>query len=1062
MGTVGLIPKVFEPKKFEEEVLKFWDENRIYEKLRERLRGRPKFYFLDGPPYPSSDVPHIGTCWNKILKDVVVRYRRMRGYYVHDVPGYDCHGLPIEVAVEKKLGFKSKKDIEELGVDKFIEECRKLALANAASMTKYFKDLGVSLNWDRPYLTLTNEYIEAAWWFIKKAHERGLLKRGLKVLHWCPRCETVLADYEVTEYRELEDPSIYVKFPVKGREREYIVIWTTTPWTLPANVAVMVHPDHTYVRVKVKKTGEVLILAKPRLEHVIKECNLGEVEVLEEFPGEALQGLEYEHPLADEVPIQRQIRHVVVTSREFVTMEEGTGCVHTAPGHGEEDFEVAKRYGLPVLCPVDSRGRFTSEAGKYANLYVREANSVIISDLERKGYLLHVGKIVHRYPVCWRCKTPLIYRATEQWFIEITKLKDRFLEEAAKVNWIPAWAGSARFRNWLMNLRDWVISRQRYWGIPLPIWVCTKCGHYVVIGSREELLERAIEKVELPDLHKPWIDRVVLRCEKCGGEMRRVPDVADVWLDSGIAFFASLGYPRNSELFNKLYPVDFITEGHDQIAGWFFSLLRASVIAFDQAPYRTVLMHGFTLDEQGREMHKSLGNYVAPNEVIEKYCREALRLFVLSNTVWEDLRFSWKKVEEAYSDLNILWNVYYFASTYMNLDKFDPEKYRLEDYLHVLEPEDRWIISRVNSVNKVVVNALESYHIHEAVRALRRFTVEDLSHWYIMLIRRRVWIEEERLEKLTAYITLFYVLEKLLRLLAPFLPMITEAIYQRMFRPALKEAPESIHYLEYPLPDEKLIDERCERLMDVVKEIVEKVSALRMKAGVKRRWPLRELVIATDSQEVREAIDMYRKILLTQCNVKKVEVVPSSEVRKFIRYVIEPVFSKIGPVYRGLTKKIVEYLSKQRPEDIAAALLEKGCIEFEIEGQVVRLSRDMINIREEPQTDYLITETRNFKVILSTTLTKEEIAEGLARDVVRRIQYMRKVLDLPLDATIEVVVYGPESEIELIKQYTHFIASETRARKVKFVGSRDEVTGDLVTEWEIDGSKYVIGVKRIQ
>ncbi len=1060
MGTVGKLPQNFQPKEYEKRILEFWYSNDIYGKIRRSLKGKPKFYFLDGPPYPSSELIHIGTAWNKVLKDVYLRFYRMLGYDVFDRPGYDCHGLPIEVMTEKRLGFKSKRDIEKFGIEKFIEECRRLVLRNVKSMTEQFKDIGASFDWDNPYMTLTNEYIESAWWFIKRAYEQGLLTKDLRVLHWCPRCETVLSDYEVSEYRELEDPSIYVKFPVKGKEKEYIVIWTTTPWTLPGNIAVMIHPDETYVKVRDLKTGEVYIVAKARLEPFAKDVGLEKYEVVEEFRGADLVGTEYVHPLEDEVPIHKSIRHIVVACPEFVTMEEGTGLVHSAPGHGPEDFECCKRHGLPVICPVGPDGRFTEQAGKYAGLKVREeGNKVIIEDLKKKGLLLAYKTIVHRYPVCWRCKTPLIFRATEQWIIRITKLKDKIIEEAEKVNWVPKWAGTARFRDWLERLRDWVVSRQRYWGIPLPIWVCSKCGHVEVIGSKKELEEKAIGSVDIKDLHRPWIDKVVLKCPKCGGEMRRVPDVCDVWLDSGIAFFAVLQYPMKKELYESMKPVDLVIEGHDQTAGWFYSLLRCGVVAFGERPYRSVLMHGFALDEQGREMHKSLGNFVTPKEVIEKYCRDALRLFELCNTTWEDLRFSWRGVEDAFRDLHIMWNVYYFASTYMNLDKFDPVKHKLEDYEKYLQPEDRWILSRVNTVAREVTKAVKELRPHDAARVLRKFIVEDVSRWYIMLIRRRVWIEEDHPLKLSAYTVLYYVLERFLRLAAPFIPFITEEIYQRMFRPISSDMPESVHMLRLPEPEEKWIDEELEKHMEVVRKLFEAAAALRSEAGVKRRWPLKTLAIAPANDDVRKAVENLKHILSSQVNVKEVKLLSPEEEKNLVKYMLEPKWSVLGPALKKAAKKVVEELQK-RVEEVKEALEREGKYVVEVDGDKYEITPEMVEVKAVAAEGWLVKETKFGRVYLYTKVSEEEIVEGLARDVVRRIQFMRKELDLPLDAYIEVKVYGPEHEIEKIKRKLDYIATETRAKKITFVKSPDEVDGDLVRDWDIEGSKYRIGVKR--
>ncbi len=864
MGRIGKLSKSYSPKDVEERVLRLWDEKDVYAELRRRLKGGPKFYFLDGPPYPSSGEPHPGTVWNKVLKDTFIRYARSKGHDVNDRAGWDCHGLPIEVKTEQELGFKTKRDVESFGIGNFVHRCRSFAERNIEEMTRHFKNFGASLDWKGAYRTMDDYYIESAWWGIKRIWEEGRLKKGVQVVHWCPRCETVLADYEVSEYKDLRDPSIFVKFPLKDRPGESLLIWTTTPWTLPANVAVMVHPEETYVRVRVE--GEVLILMEARLEAVASELGWEDYEVIERFPGSRLEGLSYDHPLREAVPALKNLErgHVVILSSKYVSTEEGTGCVHAAPGHGQEDYEeVHLNRGLPILSPVDDSGRFTEEAGPYAGIPVRDANPRIIEDLEDLGALAGAGYIVHRYPVCWRCKTPLIIRATEQWFVHLSDLKDRLIEEMEKVRWAPGWARD-RFRNWLEELRDWVISRQRFWGTPLPIWQCESCGHTIVVGSADELEELAGRRPE--ELHRPWVDEITFSCPNCGGTMRRVPDIVDVWYDSGVSFFASLGYPKNSEEFERLFPADFITEGHDQTRGWFFSLLRLGVLLFGRAPYQSVLMHGFMLDEKGQEMHKSLGNFEPPDKIVAEAGRDAFRLFVMMRTQWSDIKFVWKDLKNMVRTLNTIWNIHTFASTYMADMELD-EGY-VQDHLSELPAVDRWILSRAASVRDTVSRAMDNLSPHEAASAVLEFYVEDLSHLYLHAVRAalRSGGEDGRAKANV----LFTVLRYMLPILGLFAPFIAEEIYQE----SLKQEGEPVSVNMLPFPPERLDwkDPDLESEMEAVRAIIKAGLQARANAGLKRRAPLRELVVVTADGEIRRAARDFAEVLQLELNVKGVQV----------------------------------------------------------------------------------------------------------------------------------------------------------------------------------------------
>lgn len=726
------VPGQYNAHEIEDQVRVLWETQGTYRHVRQMRVGGKKFFFVDGPPYTTGRI-HLGTAWNKVIKDAVLRYRSMGGFDIKDRAGWDMHGLPIEVKVEEALGFKSKRDIEAYGVDRFIQKCKEFALSQKDDMTSQFQALGAWLDWEDPYMTIKNEYIEAAWWTLKRAHQNNLLERGLRVVNWCPRCQTAIADSEV-EYWDETDYSIYVKFPVKDEEGTHIVIWTTTPWTIPANVAVAVNPEFLYSKVRAWKEGgsEILIMASDLVEQVLKEGRYMDYEVLQTIAAEDMKNLEYEHPLADLVPRQKKISHRVYTA-DFVTAEN-TGCVHIAPGHGLEDFELGLVEGLEVFCPVGEDGRYTSEAGpKYQGKYVKEADGEILLDLQDRRLLLASGRLSHRYGHCWRCKTPILFIATSQWFLRISDLRAKMLEEVSKVAWYPDWAGSARFSDWISNARDWCISRQRYWGIPLPIWTCSACGKMEVIGTAEELSQRS--GMLLPDLHRPAVDSVQLSCP-CGGEMRRSPDVFDVWFDSAVASWATLGYPRNEKGLKEWWPADFITEGHDQTRGWFYSQLGASMVSFGKAPYKSVLMHGFTLDEQGRKMSKSIGNVVQPEEVLGKYGADTLRLYVLgANAPWEDLHFSWDAVENVHRMLNIFWNAYRFALPYMILDGFDASKADLGSCKAHLRPEDRWILSRTNSLAQEVTGYMEQYQLHRMARAISDFILEDLSRWYIQLVR---------------------------------------------------------------------------------------------------------------------------------------------------------------------------------------------------------------------------------------------------------------------------------------------------------------------------------------
>jgi isoleucyl-tRNA synthetase len=1055
-GTVGKLAREFDSHRLEQETLDWWNTNRIYQKTKKKLLKRPKFYFLDGPPYVTN-APHIGLAWNKTLKDIVIRYYRMRGYHVHDQPGYDCHGLPVEVMIEKSLKLTSKKDIENVvGVDRFIAKCKQFAEENVQAQTRVLKNLGIWMDWDKPYLTYKDEYIESVWWTIKRAHEKRLLYEALKVVHWCPRCETALAGYEVTdEYRTVQDFSIYVKLPLVEKPEEFILIWTTTPWTLPANLGVMVRPDKPYVLVEVE--GDKLILAKERLEQVLEGRNY---KILEEHQGRELEGTQYRPPLQEETQAQMGTdRHRILLSAEHVSMLEGTGAVHTAPGHGEEDFEVGTQYGLPAFSPVDPSGRFTKEAGKYAGLSVRDANRMIIEDLKAKNLLWKEETIEHSYPHCWRCKTALILRATDQWFVKVTSFKEKMLRENEKVRWVPEWAGSKRFHDWLEGARDWVISRQRYWGVPLPVWTCEKCGEHTVVGSKTELVKLAQRPPKEFELHRNGVDKIQIWC-KCGGTAKREADILDVWMDSGAASWASLGYPKNSVELKKWWPADLILEAHDQTRGWFYNQLVPSVLAFNRSPYRTVIMHGHTLDEQGEKMSKSKGNFVTPDDVIAKYSRDVLRFYTVQSTLWEDFQFSWNAVEVAAKDLQIAWNVFSFATLYMNLDKFRPDEWTVKRLWRSLRPEDKWLVSRGESLLKDVGVNMEGLELHLALRRLRAFVIEDLSHWYIRLVRRRFWQEKQNKDKLASYAALHYALKTWLILSSQFIPFLTETVYQQAFRKAVKSNPESIHMSSWPTSRAAWINKRLEENMEIVQQVSAASSSARQSKKVKLRQPVARSLIVTDNDKVKRAVKSLRLLFLQQTNSKDIRLVGLAEEEQFKKLVVEPNFKGLGPVFKGDANKVAEALRSTDGRQLFQRLRTDKSYTLKMGNRDYAITDQMVSFKEEMPENFAVGTFDKGRVYIDLTIPKELVREGFVREIVRRLQEMRKRLDLPVDAFVEAYVTVPDAQkLEWLEDERDYLMEEVRTETLHLLRpDQEKPRADLEENWQIEGHTFQMGL----
>ncbi|MCU7788391.1 isoleucine--tRNA ligase [Pyrobaculum sp. 3827-6] len=971
---IRLLPN-YNPHAVERAVEEFWEKRKIFEKWKS-WRGGPVFAFLEGPP-TTNGMPHVGHIRGRTYKDVVIRFHRLLGYDVWVQGGWDMQGMPVEWEVEKKLKLRSKKDIERYGLERFALECNSLVEEYLGYWREWgTRRLGLWLDLESAYETRQPRYLEYAWRVVKKAHEEGLLVEDYRVLWFCPRCETSLSDHEVAlGYDEREDPSIYVKFRVEGSSDEYLVIWTTTPWTIVDNEAVAVHPDYVYAKVEVEG-GERWWLAEALVPALMAKFGVRSWRVVERRRGSELVGTAYVHPLAEEVPERAGRSHRVVAA-DFVTLDQGTGLVHIAPGHGPEDFELAKKYGLPVTNSVEINGVYNELGGKYAGRHVYDVDKEVVKDLRAKGLLVHEERVRHEYPHCWRCGSKLILRADRQWFIAISRIRERMYSELQRVNVVPTKLRD-RFDVFVQNARDWNISRSRVWGTPLPVWRCRKDGRILVVGSLEELKKLAKELPPVDDfrlVHRPWIDQVKISTPDCE-EWVREPYVMDVWLDSGIAWIAAVDGERNRELWQRLYPYDFVTEGIDQTRGWFYSLLATSVLYTGKAPYKTVLIQGLILDKHGQKMSKSRGNVIWARDLFEKYGADPVRLYILSKAApWEDLSFDPDEVKHVVSDLNILWNVVRFADTYMSLDGFTADKYPLSQWIDKALDEDRWLLSELNTLVADFSDYVKNIELHKAANALREFIVETLSHRYVRLLRRRVWSEEQTPDKYAAYAVLHHVLKNVLILASIMVPFVAEYLWQAYVRKYDKEAPESVHLSQYPSPGP------VEReLVEAFRELFTAFSALaeaRNRAGIKLRWPVREAYINGGRYTER-----YAELLKYLGNVKEV---------------------KTGPC----------------PQDYVKAA--EGGVEACIPGKL------------EPDLYY----------------------EALARELIRRIQVMRKEAGLDIGDTISVVVDTSSADVkEAVSRYRDYIARETRAVEVAIGEAKNG------RRWDISGEEVSIEVQK--
>lgn len=1048
------LPRIYDFSTVEREVASYWLEKDIPRRVMEMNRGALPFAFLEGPPTVNGFM-HIGHARGRIYKDIVLRYYTLRGFDVWRRAGWDCQGLPTEIETERRLGITSKKDIERIGMDRFVEEANKLVDFYIERWRADSERLALWLDYDNAYQTRHERYMEHVWYLLKKAYDSGDLYVSYRVVPICPRCETPLSSHEVAQgYDEIEDYSLYAKFRVEGSRDRYLLIWTTTPWTLPGNEAVAVHPDAEYVEVDVG--GERLIVARQLLAAVMQEIGVQETSVIKTMKGEELVGTRYVHPLAEEVPVHADHEgkaHTVLPA-EYVSMDEGTGLVHTAPGHGPEDYELGRRFDLPIFCPINQSGIFTEAAGDFAGLYHRNAAPLIINRLREKGLLLHEGRLTHTYPLCWRCDTPLVYISSRQWFLRVERIKRDMISENSKVKWYPPWAGQSRFGEWLQNAEDWCISRTKIWGTPLNVWSCERCGAQRVVGSLDEL-QMAETKPEVIRMHRPWIDMVTFKCGECGGEMRREPFVLDTWLDSGVAHFASVDYLRDKRLFELLYPYDFVTEAIDQTRGWFYTLLFTSVLLFGKAPYRSVLNQGHVLDKEGKKMSKSRGNVVWASEAIERFGVDSLRFYLVSKAQpWDAVNFDPDEVKQVESTLNILWNAASFFKTYFDLDKFSPERETLDWLLPYSEPEDRWIVSRVNSLLRQVGHELERFEIHDAARSILRFISEDLSRTYIRSVRRRFWTEERTKQKLAAYAASHYVLMRLLVMLSVFAPYLAEYLYLRFGTP---RDPESISLNKWPRVDEHLIDQELEDAMQIADDIISASLNARQRGKRKLRWPVSRLIVSPSSPRAHAAVKKLQKFIQRQTNSLRLEILePGQRPRELITSP-EPVLSKIGPRAGRRLQMVVEAVRSARVIEMRRAFERGERYALPLpDGSLFEVAEDEVRFTER-LPDWLIEAEGKFARVC-IDLSEDEALRRLSvvNEVVRRIQVMRKELNLEITREVECRIYlEPPQLAELVNEMIDYIEEETRTRLMLLKQPPSGSEGH-VKEWNIGYGRSVI------
>ena len=1038
----------------EKETVKFWKENEIFEKSIEERKDDPTYTFYDGPP-TANGKPHIGHVLTRVIKDMIPRYQTMKGHKIIRKAGWDTHGLPVELEVEKMLGLDGKEQIEEYGMEPFIKKCKESVWKYKGMWEDFSDTVGFWADMENPYITYDNNFIESVWWALKQIWDKGLLYKGFKIVPYCPRCGTPLSAQEVAQgYKDVKERSAIVRFKLVD-EDAYFLAWTTTPWTLPSNIGLCVNPEETYAKVKAAD-GYVYYMAEALLDTVLgrladEEAGTPAYEVLETYKGKDLEYKEYE-PLYDcaaKVAEKQHKKAFYVTCDGYVTLTDGTGIVHIAPAFGEDDAKVGRKYEMPFVQLVDERGNMSEET-PFAGLFVKKADPEVLKDLESRGLLYDAPKFEHSYPHCWRCDTPLIYYARESWFIKMTAVKDDLIRNNNTINWIPESIGKGRFGDWLENVQDWGISRNRYWGTPLNIWQC-ECGHMHSIGSRQELFEMSgDERAKTVELHRPYIDEITLKCPECGGEMHRVPEVIDCWFDSGAMPFAQHHYPfENKELFEQQFPANFISEAVDQTRGWFYSLLAESTLLFNKAPYKNVIVLGHVQDENGQKMSKSKGNAVDPFDALNKYGADAIRwYFYINSAPWLPNRFHGKAVVEGQRKfMSTLWNTYAFFVLYADIDNFDPTKYELNyDQLPVM---DKWLLSRLNTTVQAVDNDLANYKIPEAARALQEF-VDEMSNWYVRRSRERFWAKGMEQDKINAYMTLYTALVTISKAAAPMIPFMTEEIYQNLVRSIDKDAIESIHLCDFPEVREEWINKELEDDMEELLKIVVLGRAARNTANIKNRQPIGTMYVKAD----KEMGQFYTDIIADELNVKEVKF--ASDVESFVSYSFKPQLRTVGPKYGKLLNGIRTALAEINGTEAMNELKSTGLLTLDIDGNKVELSEEDLLI-ETAQTEGYVTEADgDISVVLDTNLTPELIEEGFVREIVSKVQTMRKEAGFEVMDKIHIYAKDNDRILELMKNHKEEIMSEVLAEDMT-LGTTD----GYVKEWNINKEPVVLGVAKM-